>query len=211
MHYLFKDRDGPSETYDFLTEVVWKPLKLGYNITTFDIFATHFDYVKSIDNEAEATVGTDLNPVLSTMFADIMEETDNPTLAWQALVTTLMRMAYYDWLPTFDYMGNATITSMVPCQKPQYRKGFLLVMANMLLHLVFVAASSFLFFTRTRHSLLSNAWQVIAQIKAPETELYLENATTVDDKKVKREIDCKGARRRFNISRNNEDGRVCLL
>lgn len=190
--------------------MVWEPLRLEAN-DIFEIFLPYRNYSAYQAYDEEGIVSTDTNLVLNTIFEDIMKETDNPALAWQALVTAVMRMAYYDWLPTFDYTGNATVTSMVPCQKPQHCTGFILVMANLFVHLVFVAVSSFLFFTRTRYSLLGNCWQAIAQIKAPGTGIYLDNATMLDDKKVKQEIDREGTRRRVNIRRNDEDDRVCLL
>lgn len=208
---FIKDKNATSETYDFLTETVWKPLFLPVSSSSFGIFVTCRNCSNTTPYPSENKVGTDINPILNTIFLDIMKETDNPALAWQALVTSVMRTAYYDWLLTFDHTGNATVTLMVPCQKPKYWKGFALVMANLLVHLALVISSSFLFFTRTRYSLLSNAWQVIAQVKAPETELYLDNATMLSDKEVKREIGHMWARRRFNIRRNNEDGRVCFL
>lgn len=142
----------------------------------------------------------------------ILEETDNPALAWQALTTSVMRSVYYDRLPTFSAEETVTITRVVSCLIPVGRTGFTIVMINILVHHALVVATFVWFICSTRYSRINCAWQAVAQIKAPETEELLDKATMVDDKTVKKwvEEDENLRERRFKIKLEPENRRVCL-
>lgn len=96
-------------------------------------------------------------------------------------------------------------------QVPSSSTGFLIVMANLLLHLVLFAAALVCFIRETRYSRLNNAWQVIAQLVAPDTEKILERGTNANDEDVQRWIRASGRETvRFGVQIVPEMDRVCV-
>ncbi len=137
----YKDKDSwtaswgsiglPStETIDFLNLVLWQGLN--YNdefqnarsqLLVSDTPLVDFEILGLCDqcvanqvtqsaHAANVAVKWTLHPILSRVVFDILDETDDPSLAWQALVTLTMRSAYYDWLPAFSMNDTATTTSV---------------------------------------------------------------------------------------------------
>lgn len=126
-----------AETSDFLNKVVWRPLR-GLGVTSFHIDVTCNNCSASLPRLAEISDGGNrfgLNPTLNCIFKDTIEDTGSPARAWQALLTLVFQMAYYDWLPTFDALTNATTSSMIACQTPQHFNGFGVVVLNLAVHL----------------------------------------------------------------------------
>lgn len=83
-------------------------------------------------------------------------------------------------------------------------------MVKLLLHLVTFSTVLSLFCSTTNHSMLGQSWQVVAQLKALETELLLEESTTLADKEVGKKADAVRLRKRFMIKEKVGSGRVCL-
>jgi len=129
-----------------------------------------------------------LPPVLNAIFTDIMDETGNPALAWQALVTSVLRNAYYDWLPAFTVRGNITTTHMVPCQRPVRRLGFYIVMAVLAAHLILVVAVCMWFYSATRYTVLGDVWQVVEQLRAKEIDDLRDDVPVVNERVIERAI-----------------------
>ncbi|KAF2140825.1 uncharacterized protein K452DRAFT_272481 [Aplosporella prunicola CBS 121167] len=161
-------------------------------------------------NETADFLSSTLNPVLNSLFLDIMEETENPALALQALLTSVIRTAYYDLLPTFNAEEIIETTSFEPCQVPQHTKGFTIVAVNIVLHLALFITTAIWFASTTRYSLLNNVWQAVAQLKAPETEELLKESSMVDDKTVRAHVNQLELRRRFFVQKRDDEERVCL-
>ncbi|KAF2143156.1 uncharacterized protein K452DRAFT_201534, partial [Aplosporella prunicola CBS 121167] len=171
-HQLFKSQYFKRETYDIFNAIlgIIPPLYTPCTKCSFTYFP--------------GTVYM-LSQVLNAIFQDTILETDNPALAWQALMTTVYRMAYYDWLPTFDSMSDVNTVSRVPCQMPVRYNGFIIVATTLAIHLSLFIVVTVWFYKGTQISLLHNSWQVVAQLVSVETESVLENATMMDDKGVK--------------------------
>lgn len=114
---LFQDHHLPSlETYDFLIELT----SMSSNIK--GPYFDHTELMAPRENGTNYVMDFPLNitfltldPILNAIFRDTLIDTNNPALAWQALMTSVMRMAYDDWLPTFDSFSDAKITSTIPC------------------------------------------------------------------------------------------------
>lgn len=213
-----------NETYDFLNEITSMSFgfESGYDYHYHDYH--HIELMlpceKCITYELEIYPGFDsfnitslvLGTILNSIFRDTLIDTDNPALAWQALTTSVMRMAYYDWLPTFGTFSDAKITSKVPCQVPIHSTGFSIVAANLALHLILFTVSAIWFRLATKTSLLNNAWQVVAQLKSRETGELLDHATMLTDSEVKRRIkQDHEPRRRFRIRGDRQSDGARLL
>lgn len=87
-----------------------------------------------------------------------------------------------------------------------------MVMGILAANIVIMISIFFWFWSGTRYSLLGSAWQVVAQLKAPETERLLDNATMANDSRVKDMIEEDEAlkERRFRITTQEDHDRICL-
>ncbi len=140
--------------------------------------------------------------VLATLFSDTIIDTDSPALALQALLTTILRTAYYSFLPTFDAESQVTVTSFRSAQVPLRSRGFWAVVGITLAHFVLCVVTLVGFILFTRVSSLKNAWQVIADVSEnPETAAVLHDVGNRPDSEVAKSIEqdeglCK---RRFRL------------
>lgn len=210
-------------TNDFLNIVPWRYLDAGQNgISHARIVgmckscytAPQSGYAGSATSvEGRVSiVRTMLHPILSSLVNDILDETDDPALAWQSLSFSVLRMVYYDWLQAFTASTTIHTTSMVIHQAPVHSRGFFMVMGILAANIVIMISIFFWFWSGTRYSLLRSAWQVVAQLKAPETERLLDNATMANDSRVKDMIEEDEAlkERRFRITTQEDHDRICL-
>ena len=127
------------------------------------------------------------------LFQDILMHTDgNAALALQALWTTLMQTAYYDYLGEHDATGAAAMRFsrevLIPVQWDGFN-GFCAVMVTQMM-MVFLVAG--LFLARSTTSLLGNAWQAVAQVSAVVDDYVLVASTERTDSEVEEYIRCQG-------------------
>lgn len=197
---------------DFLNTGVWTPFLMWKNESYNIQFKDFQNLFYAMYNRNSGRGSTELYYIIDQVVQNILEETENPALAWQALTTFVMRSVYYDRLPTFSAEETVTITRVVSCLIPVGRTGFTIAMVNMLVHHALVITALVWFVWSTKYSRINCAWQAVAQIKAPETEELLDKATVVDDNMVQKlvEEDENLRRRRFKIKLEPENGRVCL-
>jgi hypothetical protein len=196
------------QPFDFLGGLIWWPIT--GELSQYEIYALG-ENVTVPDYSSYNISQTSLHPSVMAIFRDTLFDTDNPALAWQALTTSIFRSAYYDWLPLFDREESTTTRSLVLCQVPLYTKGFTVVMVNLVLHLLLVAAITAWFARETRYSLLNNAWQVVAQLTGPETKMIVDSSTMSDDKTILHLIQDKGqSRRRLRVTETFDSERVYL-
>ncbi|KAF1985929.1 hypothetical protein K402DRAFT_394179 [Aulographum hederae CBS 113979] len=90
-----------------------------------------------------------------------MDDTNDPALALQAVLTTALRMAYYDAMPYFDYKAEVTTRSAIQEQMPVGNMGLIIVLTVMLVHWVLVVVISVVFITMTQFSFLDDAWAAV--------------------------------------------------
>jgi hypothetical protein len=124
--------------------------------------------------------GGHINHLQTAVFNQILQDTSSPGKALQALETSFYAQWYYSNLYLFDAAANATVWSNLPVEVP-VRKTFLsAVVTAVVVHLVMCAGVTFVFLTGTSHSLLGNAWQVIAQVRGKEIDGLLGNGSLTD-------------------------------
>ncbi|KAF9699213.1 hypothetical protein EKO04_003121 [Ascochyta lentis] len=141
-----------------------------------------------------------INRAHTALFQDVIQTTENPALAFQAMFTTISSMAYYNALPLFFMDQNATVASSKSFTIPVQWTGFAVVVALLFVHAILVITAVVLFLCKTDHSLLGNAWQAVAQVSSSDTMDTMHHATNMTDLEVKRLL-------RMN---NGEDDEVVL-
>jgi hypothetical protein len=140
------------------------------------------------------------------MFQDILLDTRRPALALQAHLTTLVRMAYYDNLPMFDYPGNQTLDFFVPTLLPTTHLGLVGVITVLLIHQVAVLIIVLRFMSSEHSTLLGNAWQAVSQLCSDEASDILRDATQATDGDVKHQLKAAGKRFHQVVLAKSADG-----
>jgi len=132
------------------------------------------------------------NPLHIAVFNDIVRDTRHPALALQSLYTTLFGMTYYDRLEQFNISAQATTVQKVEVERPVTHIFYSIMFAVYILHLALVGLTTALFCIHCKYSLLSNFWACRAQIWSPDTEIWLRQADTADDRTVRRWMKAAG-------------------
>lgn len=162
------------DTMAYIQDITAECLECKYGFTLLPLDAT--------------SSSASLSPALDAMFTDIMDDTGDPAVAWQALMTSVLRNAYYNWLSIFSVSGNITTTHMVPCQRPVRKFGFYVVMAVLGTHLLLVVGVCVWFYATTSYTMMGDVWQVVEQLRNPEVDELLAHVSTVDDHVVESAI-----------------------
>ena len=110
------------------------------------------------------------NNMQDVMIAEVLNDTANSAMALQAQLVMLLRTAYYDSLPIFNY--NATYSAVSVTQKliPGAKFGLCTVLILVTLHLLLVGLVVARFCLGSRLTLLNNAWLVVSQVHTAEME-----------------------------------------
>jgi hypothetical protein len=151
--------------------------------------------------------------VQATLFENILTDTGDPSLALQAQLTSLLRMAYYDWVPLFDWNSTQTTTSFVDRQLPASQTGLRIIVGFLAAHSVLVTSVLVWFCRSTKFTLLDNAWQVVAQIYSSETKQLLTDPSVsiATDAQIQEKIQQAGQiHLRLRLRRVNDSRRVEL-
>ncbi|KAF4952295.1 hypothetical protein FSARC_12683 [Fusarium sarcochroum] len=110
------------------------------------------------------------HPEHAAVFQNILRLTGDPAQAIQAVVFRFYQMLYYDWLPNFDPTRQVTTIHSQDVLIPQQWRGFVVVIAIIIVHFAVTALTMALFARRTQSSLLGNAWQAVSQVVSPDTQ-----------------------------------------
>ena len=112
--------------------------------------------------------------------------------AISSLITTLSSMAYYDQMPQFQRESKTSQIFFTTVLFPQAHMGFWLVTVALAAHITLVALIAIGFILYSRHTLLGNHWQSIAQLQGPETDDLLARTRMATDSDVKRALQTAG-------------------
>ncbi|KAI0188126.1 hypothetical protein EV127DRAFT_133921 [Xylaria flabelliformis] len=214
-----------AQLFDFIHDSIWLPFQYkNASSSAFEIVAVCGKCPQIPDSflnaAPESRTRVTLHPILSSIVNDVFEATDeNPAITWQALLTTVLSSAYYDWLPAFSRNDTMTITTVVERSQPQKYTGYAVIMATVALQIIISAVVLALFWKLTRFSLLDSAWLAVSQILSAETLPLLLDSTMTKDGDisppdgVKNEFkgeDEKGKREVRVRLRECDDGRITL-
>ncbi|KAI9765322.1 MAG: hypothetical protein M1839_005522 [Geoglossum umbratile] len=121
--------------------------------------------------------------VLIAVFKDVLEETDSPALALQDILTIVLRMAYYDWVPIFNANFSSSTTSLQQALVPLHHKGLWAVISILALRVVLCLLTAYAFIAYSRQSLLNNSWQTIAQLSNnPEVSANMATDCEIEER-----------------------------
>ncbi|KAH7271450.1 hypothetical protein B0J15DRAFT_576457 [Fusarium solani] len=149
------------------------------------------------------------HPAHSSVFQSIIQQTEDPARAVQALMTRLYQMQYYDFLPDFDYKQTTKTIYSTERITPSRWTGLLIVFCLVAVHLLLVSITTVLFISRTRGSALGNIWQAVSQMDSAETKQILESTDSKRDEEVKSCVKAMGKDAGvYGMSRSVETGRM---
>ncbi|KAE9379748.1 hypothetical protein N431DRAFT_478669 [Stipitochalara longipes BDJ] len=212
--YVVDAGEGPK---DFVSSLVWNQFLSFENNAGRQLLAVACtNCTRNVAGPVSFSTGNrilDMNIVQATLFENILTDTGDPSLALQAQLTSLLRMAYYDWVPLFDWNSTQTTTSFVDRQLPASQTGLWIIVGFMAAHSIMVTCVLVWFCRSTKFTLLDNAWQVVAQIHSSETEQLLtdRSISIATDTQVQAKIQQAGqSHLRLRLRRVDDSGRVEL-
>ncbi|KAM0244230.1 hypothetical protein ACHAP5_006443 [Fusarium lateritium] len=107
------------------------------------------------------------HPEHSHLLQTVVQKTDDPSQAVQALFFRLHQMIFYDLLPYFTQEQSEVTVHVKQVLVPNRWRGLIIVMA-----------------VSTKSSMLGNTWQAVSQIVSPETSVVVEAVSNNDMKDV---------------------------
>ncbi|KAL2689617.1 hypothetical protein Neosp_003675 [[Neocosmospora] mangrovei] len=149
------------------------------------------------------------HPAHSSVFQSIIQQTEDPAQAVQALMTRLYQMQYYDFLPDFDYKQTTETIYSTERIIPSRWIGLIIVFCLVAAHFLLVSITMVLFISRTRGSALGNIWQAVSQMASPATRQILESTDSKRDGEVRSSVKTMGKDAGvYGMSRSVETGRM---
>lgn len=151
----------------------------------------------------------DFHNAQSSLFYDIMDDTGNPSLALQSLLTVWNQMEYFgnSWrwqksMATYVMTNDLSI--------PATYRGLSMVIAMVTAHFLVLGTTLFLFLRRTDATMIGNAWQSVAQVVSDDTLPILDQAGDLRDKEVKKVLlaESGAGREMSGVIRRRENGKV---
>lgn len=118
----------------------------------------------------------------SFLFMEILNATNNPAFAIQSLTTVLFQMQIFNKYPSGFRNATASYLGSRDAEIPIRNIGLMFVVGLVSAHLIFVVLISLLFLSRTKSTLLGNAWQSIAHVVSEKTYEALQAADNSKDK-----------------------------
>ncbi|KAL2132257.1 hypothetical protein VTI74DRAFT_4052 [Chaetomium olivicolor] len=142
------------------------------------------------------------------VFVDSLVATSSPAIALQAWFTTLFQLQYMDEISRFSVESMATYVFSATALVPGWWAGFVGVAVMVMLHLLLTGYVTAWYLLCTRHTILGNGWQAVAQVASDATLPLLWHATGVGDRDVKEKIRDTGASgRKYRIVQSWAEGR----
>lgn len=149
------------------------------------------------------------HPAYSSVFQSIIQQTEDPAQAVQALITRLYQTQYYDFLPDFDYKQTTKTIYSTERIIPSRWTGLVIVLCLVTVHLLLICITMVLFISRTRGSALGNIWQAVSQMNSSATKQILESTDSKRDNEVKSCVKAMGKDTGvYGVSRSVETGRM---
>ena len=160
---------------------------------------------------ADETNDNDAHAIHAALFETVLNSTDSPALAAQALLARIHQMSYYSEVHRLAATATSSTTFSVSAQVPARWTGFIAATCIIMIHLVVVFMVVALFLCFTRHSLIGNHWQAVSQVTSEETIRLLEQADRMEDEEVKIQAESQSVDMgRCTTLRRRNDGRIAL-
>jgi hypothetical protein len=129
------------------------------------------------------------DPALAAIFGETMAATDSVAWAMSSLITVLSATNYYSQFPAFDRVDNVTISYFGNVQYPRHTFGFMLMTWALVAHYLVVSLIVVLFVSKTRLTLLGDAWSAFSQMaESSEVKSYVGERGARNDETVVKEL-----------------------
>lgn len=161
---------------------------------------------------ADGTAGSVASPAHTLLFNDALFDTGSPAHALQAFLTVIMRSAYYTWLPMSNAQDKAITISSVERLAPVSSRGYWILMAILVTHITVCVIIFYLFWSRTKHSLIGSIWASFAQVTCNEpVQSILIDGSKRTDKEISFDLSKNGdLRRRYRVESTNSGDTATL-
>jgi hypothetical protein len=128
------------------------------------------------------------DPALAAIFNDTMTATGSVAWAVSSLITVLSATNYYSQQPAFDREDRVTYTYFGEMPYPRHTFGFKIMMWTLVGHYLVVSLIVVLFVSKTKLTLLGNAWSAFSQMaESAEVREYIGKVAR-EDGAVEREL-----------------------
>jgi hypothetical protein len=146
------------------------------------------------------------DPALAAIFGEAIAATDSVAWALSSLITVLSATNYYSQFPAFDRVDDVTISYFGNVQYPRHTFGLTLMTWALVAHYLVVSLIVVLFVSKTRLTLLGDAWSAFSQMaESPEVKNYVGERGVRDDNTVMKELrEKRDARLRARIVRRGD-------
>jgi hypothetical protein len=185
-------------------------LSLNGGYSFFDHDSDPFSTVQALDHVKDHILPGMVNQAQYTVFSQMAVRTGNPALALQAYFTTLCATAYYDRILTFDKAAPSTRMLLTQVTRPLGWAGYIIVLSVLVVHLLWVVIITLIFLRTGKLSRVGNAWAVVSQLLGPETEAWIRDVDTLDDKAVKKWLKARG-KHNVLVQLEGVEGRVVVV
>ncbi|KAF4946786.1 hypothetical protein FGADI_10990 [Fusarium gaditjirri] len=155
----------------------------------------------------EVEQGWSANLAHISLFQSIIQETEDPAMSIQALMTRLYQMVYYNWLEEYDLKYPVNTIHTEDRLIPTRWAGLITVLVLVAVHLGLAVSTVFLFVLKTKASALGNTWHTLAQTAqmtdgADGANMMLDGEIEKWTKATGRDADVCG------IKKSGENGKV---
>jgi hypothetical protein len=112
---------------------------------------------------------------------------------------------YYSQRPAFDRLDTAQVSFFADVLQPQDDRGFTVLLWTLVAHCVIVVTVVVLFVTKTRLTLLGNAWSAFSQMAGSlDMKEHIRDMESKDDSTAIEELKGKKAKLRARLINNGD-------
>jgi hypothetical protein len=122
------------------------------------------------------------------LFDSVMENSSSIAHSVSALITVLSGMAYYDQLPRFQAVTNATQVFFTDVLFPQNFGGYWTIFITVAVHTALVIAVTAVFMKRSQVSFVGNHWHAVIQLVSSQTVSLFEGNSVSTDHEMRRQL-----------------------
>ncbi|CAO2647788.1 Nn.00g087100.m01.CDS01 [Neocucurbitaria sp. VM-36] len=153
-------------------------------------FITGTPLVSIIDSfEKPPTQVISADPALAAIFSGATKAGYSIEWALSSLLTVLSMTNYYGQQAAFDRLDNAIVSFFDDVLYPRDYIGFTTLMWVLVAHFFIMATLIVLFVTKTRLTLLGNAWSAFAQVaESHEAKEYVANASLKNNSRILKDL-----------------------
>jgi hypothetical protein len=144
-------------------------------------------HLRSFETPPTQIISAD--PALATIFTGAIKAGFSVEWALSSLITVLSMINYYSQQAAFDRVDTVAVSFFENVLYPRNYIGITILMWTLVAHFAILATLVVLFVTKTRLTLLGNAWSAFAQVsESKEVREYVAGASLMDDSMLLKQL-----------------------